>query len=118
MRVVQLKKRAEFVKMTQHGRRYVTPSFVLQMMPREKDEVAIGYTASKKVGGAVQRNRAKRRLRGLFDQTIRLNPDFQYKGEGKGVTMVLIARRAILDKPFAKIKADFENILRELSCDV
>ncbi len=41
------------------------PSCLIQMRPRDdgSHEVRLGYTASKKVGGAVQRNRAKRRLR-------------------------------------------------------
>lgn len=63
-----LTKRAEFLACAR-ARKAVTPGFVLQA--RRRDEhvapgcIRIGFTASKKVGNAVARNRAKRRLRAL-----------------------------------------------------
>lgn len=62
-----LKKRRDFLAAAR-ARRRVTPGFVIQARKRAEDEtsptpVRIGYTCSKKVGNAVARNRAKRRLR-------------------------------------------------------
>ncbi len=61
--VVVLNKRADFVKAS-GGLRHGTPGFHLQARPRGDDAVVrVGFTCSKKVGNAVARNRAKRRLR-------------------------------------------------------
>lgn len=64
-----LTKRADFLRAAQ-GRRQGTPGFLLQARERQGDEaspeiVRIGYTCSKKLGNAVARNRAKRRLRAI-----------------------------------------------------
>ena len=66
-RPVVLNKRADFVKASS-GLRHGTPGFHLQARARGDDTgdhtgVRIGFTCSKKVGNAVARNRAKRRLR-------------------------------------------------------
>ena len=61
--LVVLNKRADFVKASS-GFRHGTPGFHLQARPRGQDiGVRVGFTCSKKVGNAVARNRAKRRLR-------------------------------------------------------
>ena len=60
-----LKKRADFLRASRAGYK-PTPSFVLQARQRPADEaigMRVGFTCSKKVGNAVARNRAKRRLR-------------------------------------------------------
>ena len=68
----------------------------------------LGVVASRKVGNAVERARAKRRLREVF----RLNrgllpPDFR-------ADVVLVARRAILDAPWARVVGDFAWLVRQL----
>jgi ribonuclease P protein component len=62
-----LRARADFLRAAR-GRRHVTPGFVLQARPRDDKRsgpVRVGFTCSKKVGNAVARNRAKRRLRAI-----------------------------------------------------
>ncbi|MEO0999163.1 MAG: ribonuclease P protein component, partial [Pseudomonadota bacterium] len=61
-----MKARRDFLAAAR-ARRQVTPGFLLQARQRAPGEVSatpvrIGYTCSKKVGNAVARNRAKRRL--------------------------------------------------------
>ena len=59
-----LTKRADFVAATRKAKRVHTPAFTLQIHKRGDDgPPRVGYTCSKKVGNAVARNRAKRRLR-------------------------------------------------------
>ena len=61
--LVVLNKRADFVKASS-GLRQGTPGFHLQARARGDDPaLRVGFTCSKKVGNAVARNRAKRRLR-------------------------------------------------------
>ena len=90
-RLERLRKRRDFL-LAARGRKWTTPGFVLQARRRRDDEnvsptdiIRIGYTASKKVGGAVHRNRAKRRLRALAE------PDMAALGR-PGWDYVLIAR--------------------------
>ncbi len=67
--VVRLKKRSEFLAVAATGRRWVMPAFVLQVGPRTTMQasadhnIGLGFTATKRIGNAVARNRAKRRLR-------------------------------------------------------
>lgn len=65
VRPVVLTKRADFLRAAR-ARRQSTPSFTLQARQRDASEppgLRVGFTCSKKVGNAVARNRAKRRLR-------------------------------------------------------
>lgn len=67
----------------------------------------VGFTASRKVGNAVVRNRAKRRLRALAAQVL------LDKGR-PGTDYVLIARAATGDRPYAELVADLEAALRQV----
>jgi ribonuclease P protein component len=69
--------------------------------------VRVGFTASRKVGNAVVRNRAKRRLRAAAAQLLRArgNPRTDY---------VLIARATTARRPFAALLDDLESALRRV----
>jgi ribonuclease P protein component len=103
-----LKKRSEFL-WVRGGRRWSAAAFVLEARDRQnvaggKTPARFGYTVSKKVGGAVLRNRVRRRLRAL---TAALAPD-QVR---PGFDYVLIARTAAAERPFADLKADLDQAL-------
>lgn len=103
-----LKKRSEFL-WVRGGLRWSAPGFVLEARRREHAAGAeaparFGYTVSKKVGGAVERNRIRRRLRAL---TAGLSP-----GETRaGFDYVLIARSAAIKRAFGDLKSDLAQAL-------
>ena len=72
---------------------------------RQAGAVRIGYTASRKVGGAVDRNRAKRRLRAAAAAVLPL-----YGVEGHDY--VLVARTATLSRPFAALLEDLSQAVQ------
>ena len=102
-----LTKRADFLKAAQ-AKRVSTPAFTLQYRERKADEapgIRIGFTCSKKVGNAVARNRAKRRLREIARLTLPTH--------GKeGFDYVLIGRRdTSAARNFAEMQSDLERAL-------
>jgi ribonuclease P protein component len=63
----RLSRSADFDRVFRHGRSHACREFVLYVFPREEDSPPrLGLSVSRKVGGAVQRNRVKRLLREAF----------------------------------------------------
>ena len=109
--VSTLTKRADFLRAAQ-ARKVGTPAFLLQARQRRGDEgaegVRVGFTCSKKVGNAVARNRAKRRLREIARAVLPVDgrPGWDY---------VLVGRaEATASLPFDQLKADLSRALRTL----
>ena len=104
----RLRQRADFLAAAS-GTKAPTPAFVLQARKRGSDDggpARVGFTVSRKVGNAVERNRVRRRLR----EVVRLAP-----GLPGGHDYVLIGRRAALALPFEQISDDFRRALRRVS---
>ena len=106
----RLTRRAEFRRLTRARQRRATPGLVLQALARPDDEGAarVGLTASRRVGNAVRRNRARRRLRALAEKVIPLHAK-------PGHDYVLIARTATIDRPFAALVEDLETAMKRLN---
>ena len=107
-----LKKRADFTRAARAAH-IAKPGFVLQMRARRDDEPAVdgyrvGFTCSKKVGNAVARNRAKRRLREITRLTL--------PSHGRsGMDYVLIGRKGVTaDMPFSALLNDLAAALQTL----
>ena len=101
-----LAKRADFLKAAS-ARRQGVGGLLLQARDRAdgSSQVRIGFTASKKIGNAVLRNRAKRRLRALAREVLHpvARPGWDY---------VLVARPgATVIRPFAEMLGDLETAL-------
>ena len=100
----RLKQRADFLAATA-GAKAPVSGFVLQARDRREDgPVRVGFTCSKKVGNAVERNRVRRRLR----EVVRLAPQEAMR---RGYDYVLIGRRTALDLPFERLAEDFNRAL-------
>ena len=103
----RLKQRADFVAAAS-GPRMAGPAFVLQSRPRgDTGPVRVGFTVTKKVGTATERNRIRRRLRELVKRVdvISMRPHHDY---------VLVGRRAALDRGFAVMLDDLRSALGRL----
>lgn len=62
-----LKRNGEFSRAYARGKGYVHPFVVTYVFKRRRGGMRLGITTSKKIGGAVQRNRARRVIRAAFD---------------------------------------------------
>jgi len=103
----RLTQRADFVAAAA-GRKVVTQAFVLQARERADDgPTRVGFTVSKKVGTAVERNRVRRRLKGVLGRlaasVLRSGHDY-----------VLIGRRPALALPFERMVEELKMALRRL----
>ena len=102
-----MKRRADFLR-AQKSRRQFAPGLTLESC-RSPEEVPpavcrVGFTASRKVGSAVRRNRAKRRLRAAAAEILPL------LGR-EGHDYVLVAKVATLSRPYAALVADLTKAL-------
>jgi len=106
--VGRLKRRADFLRVAAARRRWTAPGLVLQVCPQPAptgpegeiaEAIRVGFTSSRKVGNAVKRNRARRRLKAVAAELI--------PGRAKpGLDLVLIARTATVDCPFDDLRRD------------
>jgi len=102
-RLAVMRRRADFLRAAQ-ARRQGTAGFLLQARRRAPDEageaIRVGFTASRKVGNAVARNRAKRRLRAAARAVL--------PGAGRpGWDYVLVARpEGTAARPYRDLVAD------------
>lgn len=110
-----LPRRADFLRVAATRRRCVTPGLILQVAPlpdseRGQIDLRVGYTASKRVGNAVARNRCKRRLR---EAVAKIMPQHARQG----LDYVLIAREDTAVRPFDQLLADLREALRRLGAE-
>jgi len=120
-RLPRLKKRREFLQVASTRRKWVTPGLILQIRKRSKPlsqlykakniawpegqpDIRIGFTVSKKVGNAPQRNRARRRLRAVADLVL-------FKKARSGFDLVVIGRKETLTRSFADLQKDLKTAL-------
>ena len=110
--IERLKTRAEFLHV-RGGARFGAPSLVLQARQRaaaEGEDRAVarfGFTATKDLGGAVVRNRARRRLK----EAVRLMGPAH---AAQGYDYVLIAREGTVQRRFAELINDLERALAKV----
>jgi ribonuclease P protein component len=103
----RLKRRADF-RAASSGSRIAAGAFVLLARVRDDEHGArIGFTVSKQVGNAVERNRVRRRLR----EIVRLSAGATMRD---GHDYVLIGRRTALALPFAQMQQQFDSALHRI----
>jgi ribonuclease P protein component len=104
-RLATIKKRADFLA-ANSGRRASTPGFILLVRDRKDQDPAmrVGFTVTKKIGGAVVRNRMKRRFRALAREIVPI------KGV-PGSDHVMIGRARGVERDFGILRAELANAL-------
>ncbi|OUR75286.1 ribonuclease P protein component [Alphaproteobacteria bacterium 46_93_T64] len=109
--VERLTKRAEFLRVAAVRRKWATPGMVLQAAcdPSCVDagRLRVGFTATKKTGNAVIRNRIKRRLRALADEVLPLYAK-------TGWDYVLIGRQGTPTRDFDALRKDLKTALKKV----
>ena len=103
-----LSKRVDFIAASK-AEKFIGKSIIVQARPNSVETIRVGYTASKKVGNAVMRNRAKRRMRAAAAETVA-----QY---GTSSTdYVLIGRaESTCNTKFTDLKLELIHAFRKLS---
>ena len=107
--MIRIIDRRDYLSVAAAERKWVTSSFVLQMRVLENcdDPVAVGFTTSRKVGNAVARNKARRRLK---EAARIVFTDKTFNGH----QFIFIARTAAVDYPFDKMQDDMRWASKKL----
>jgi ribonuclease P protein component len=106
----KLKKRDEFVELYQSGNSISTKGAIIQYMESNIEEPKLGFTASKKVGSAVYRNKAKRRLKAAIIEINHKSPQL-FKPKYK---YNFIARYSTIERDFQKLIKDIKYALHQI----
>ncbi len=108
MRLARLTERREFLAAAAHGRRFRSSAFTAQVRDAGAEDgregLRLGLTASRKVGGAVERNRIRRRLREAAKLALASQA-------GRNCDLVVVARRECLTATFQALVADLSVAL-------
>ena len=108
--LVRLKRRSDVLRTAAARHKAAVPGLVLQVAANPDGGDAsprIGFTATRKVGNAVQRNRARRRLRAAAAALMPVHAQ-------PGRDYVLIARGDTAARPWAQLLADLETALKRV----
>jgi len=104
--IISLNLNTQFKKLYRSGLSTVTPSVVLYAKENGRSDNRVGITVSKKIGKAVVRNRAKRRLREVYRTNL---PNIK-----SGYDFVLVARGRTATVPHLRLNTDFLQALKTL----
>ena len=104
MRYRHLNKNRDFSRVYRRGKSYVHPHLVLYVAKNRLGHTRIGLTATKKVGGAVQRNRARRVLRAALAEHL--------PADIGGYDIILVARGATPHPKSTQVSRSLAGLLR------
>ena len=97
----RIRRRADFQQAYEHGARVHGRYSTLFILPNKLDVGRLGIAATKKLGGAVQRNRAKRLIREVF----------RHNKIASGFDVVVVPKRDLLQASLTVLEADYRSIL-------
>lgn len=97
----RIRRRVEFQRVYEHGARIQGHYSTLFVLPNKQEVGRLGIAATKKLGGAVQRNRAKRLIREVFRRN-KIAP---------GLDVVVVPRPKLLEASLTALEADYRTAL-------
>lgn len=104
-RVYRLRRPDQFRRVRREGRTYTSPHLALNVAAGRRQRTRCGFVVSKQFGGAVRRNRARRRVR----EAVRL----VLPSIVPGYDLVFVVRGAgVLTLPFSSLQREIEQLLR------
>ena len=104
-----LRRRADFEAIARDGRARSTPLLILRWVRTERAETRIGLSTPRTLGGSVQRNRVRRRLREILRRRL--------ESIGPGWDLLLIARPAAGQATFADLDSALDTLLRRAAME-
>lgn len=108
---VRLRARGEFTLVQKQGRRVAATYMTVLALPNSLDRDRLGVIASRRLGGAVLRNKAKRRIRDVFR---RQSPADAAARGWRTLDVVVIPRRELVTASMASVEADYLHALGRL----
>ncbi|HHX03131.1 MAG TPA: ribonuclease P protein component [Tissierellia bacterium] len=103
----KLNNNRDFQRVYSRGRSLVTRYFVIYYLPQKVGHHRIGFTVSRKIGGAVVRNRVRRRLKEMFRL---INPSLP-----KSMDVVIVARGRAKEGNFDQMRSLMDSKFREIA---
>ena len=113
MKLQTLKKRKDFILSNKFAKKMFSKNFIVQKYTNLDDKNAslkFGFTATKKIGNAVSRNRAKRRLRSLVSRFILENVNYFDNNS----SYVLVAKSSLNKALFINLYSEMQQCLNKL----
>jgi len=101
----RVRRRGEFKRVFDLSLRMKGRYLTVLMAPNPAGMRRLGIVASRKLGDAVRRNRAKRLIRDIFRRTVETSTDMGYD-------VVVIPRRELFDAPFTSLELDFRSAVK------
>ena len=110
MKFQTIKKRKDFVLSNKFGKKFFNKNFILQIynqIEQDQRSLKFGFTATKRIGNAVKRNRAKRRMRALISLFLKENRLLFDETS----SYIIVAKKSLIKASFLDLRDEMKECL-------